>query len=162
MTTKAERAAASAERQQARAAAAAPAVAVPTETPEVTTQQKIDQYIQLRDYKTAADKEFKESMTRVNEAMKKLEGELMLALDSKGATSQQGASGTVYIRTQTSASVKDRNEFLKFVFASKNLELLDVRANKKIVRELGEQGTAVPGVNYTEMKQIGVRRGKES
>lgn len=129
---------------------------------EVTTQEKVEQYIQLRDYKKKADDEFKGSMTRVNEAMKKLEGELMAALDASGGTSQAGVSGTVYIKTQNSASVKDREEFLRFVFSTKNLELLDVRANKKIVRELGEQGTAVPGVNYTEIKQIGVRRGKES
>lgn len=127
-----------------------------------TMKLKIDQYVQLRDYKTKADSEFKESMTRVNEAMKKLEGEIMAGLDADGVESIRAATGTAYIKTQTSASVKDREEFLKFVFTTKNLELLDVRANKKIVRELGEQGTVVPGVNYTEIKQVGVRRGKES
>lgn len=123
---------------------------------------KVEQYVQLRDYKKQADTEFKESMTRVNEAMKKLEGELMKGLDAEGVESIRADTGTAYIKTQTSASVKDREEFLKFVFTTKNLELLDVRANKKIVRELGEQGTVVPGVNYTEIKQVGVRRGKES
>ena len=127
-----------------------------------TMQAKIDQYVQLRDYKKKADTEFKESMTRVNEAMTKLEGELMAGLDAQGVESIRATTGTAYIKTQTSATVKDREEFLRFVFGTKNLELLDVRANKKIVRELGEQGTAVPGVNYTEMKQVGVRRGKES
>ena len=129
---------------------------------ESTMKVKVEQYVQLRDYKKKADDEFKQSMTRVNEAMKKLEGELMKGLDEQGVESIRGTTGTAYIKTQTSASVKDREEFLKFVFTTKNLELLDVRANKKIVRELGEQGTAVPGVNYTEIKQIGVRRGKES
>lgn len=127
-----------------------------------TMKLKVEQYVQLRDYKKKADDEFKESMTRVNEAMKKLEGELMAGLDAEGVESIRGSTGTAYIKTQTSASVKDREEFLKFVFTTKNLELLDVRANKKIVRELGAQGTVVPGVNYTEIKQVGVRRGKES
>lgn len=131
-------------------------------TTETNTQTKIEQYIQLRDYKTKADKEFKESMTRVNEAMKKLEGELMGALDASGLSSAQSPSGTVYLKSQSSATVKDREAFLRFVFSTKNLELLDVRANKTIVRELGAAGTVVPGVNYSEIVQIGVRRGKES
>jgi len=130
-------------------------------TTETNPQEKIDQFVKLRDYKKDADAEFKKSMERVNKAMKKLEGELMKALDEYGVDSLSGNSGTVYIRTQNSASVKDRDEFLKFVFGTKNLELLDVRANKKIVRELGLQGTVVPGVTYTEIKQVGVRRGKE-
>lgn len=129
---------------------------------ESNMKVKVEQYVKLRDYKKKADDEFKESMTRVNEAMKKLEAELMKGLDEQGVESIRGETGTAYIKTQTSASVKDREEFLKFVFTTKNLELLDVRANKKIVRELGEQGTAVPGVNYTELKQVGVRRGKAS
>ena len=131
-------------------------------TTETNTQTKIEQYIQLRDYKTKADKEFKESMTRVNEAMKKLKGELMGALGASGLSSAQSPSGTVYLKSQSSATVKDREAFLRFVFSTKNLELLDVRANKTIVRELGAAGTAVPGVNYSEIIQIGVRRGKES
>lgn len=134
-----------------------------TETAPIETnpQEKINQYVKLRDYKKNADAEFKKSMERVNAGMKKLEGELMKALDDLGADSLSGDSGTVYIRTQNSASVKDRDEFLRFVFQTKNLELLDVRANKKIVRELGVQGTVVPGVTYTEVKQVGVRRGTE-
>ena len=125
-----------------------------------TMSTKVEQYVQLRDYKKQAESEFKESMTRVNEAMAKLEGELMAGLNAEGVESIRADTGTAYIKTQTSATVKDREEFLKFVFTTKNLELMDVRANKKIVRELGEQGTVVPGVNYTEVKQVGVRRGK--
>ncbi len=124
------------------------------------TQDKIKQYITLRDYKKKADAEFKESMERVNAAMRKLEAELMKDIEDSGGTSLSGAEGTVYIKTQSSATVKSREEFLRYVFETRNLELMDVRANKAIVRELGEKGTVVPGVNYTEMKQVGVRRGK--
>ena len=125
-------------------------------------QERIDSYVKLRDYKKEADALFKKSMERVNQAMTKLEGQLAKDLEDSGGTSLSGASGVVYFTTKSTASVKDRDEFLKFVFQTKNLELLDVRANKKIVRELGAEGTAVPGVTYTEIRQIGVRRGKES
>ena len=128
----------------------------------MNAQDRIDQYVKLRDYKKGADAEFKKSMERVNQALTKLEGELSKDLDASGSDSLAGEKGTVYFKTQSSATVKDRGAFLKFVFESKNLELLDARANKKIVRELGAEGTAVPGVTYTEIRQVGVRRGKES
>ena len=126
----------------------------------MNSQEKIEKYVKLRDYKKAADAEFKLSMARVNEAIAKLEAELMEDINESGGNSLSGPNGTAYIKTQTSASVKDREEFLKFVFTTKNLELLDARANKGIVRELGAKGTVVPGVTYTEVKQVGIRRGK--
>ncbi len=126
----------------------------------MNTQEKIEKYVKLRDYKKAADKEYKESMTRVNQAITKLEADLMEDIDASGGSSLSGKHGTAYIKTQCSATVKDREEFLRYVFKTKNLEILDVRANKTIVRELGAKGEVVPGVNYTEVKQVGIRRGK--
>ncbi len=126
----------------------------------MNTQEKVANYIRLRDHKKRADTEFKASMERVNAAMKKLEADLMADIQASGSTSIASKGGTVYIKTQSSASVKDRDEFFKFVFTTKNLELLDARANKAVVRELLLAGTVVPGVNYTEMQQIGVRKGK--
>jgi len=126
----------------------------------MNAQEKIANYIRLRDHKKAADSTFKQSMERVNAAMKKLEAELMKDIQASGGDSLSGEAGTVYIKTVSNASVKDRDEFLKFVFTTRNLEVLDVRANKAVVRELGDKGTVVPGVNYTEMKSVGVRRGK--
>lgn len=124
------------------------------------SQELIKQYVQIRDYKKNADAEFKKSMERVNQALVKLEARLMQDIEDSGGNSLSGDAGTVYIKTQSNASVKDRDAFLRFVFENKNLEVMDVRANKAVVRELGEQGTVVPGVNYTEVKQVGVRRGR--
>ena len=123
------------------------------------TQEKIGMYVKLREYKKRADDEFKLSMVRVNQAMTKLEAELMEDLNASGGKSISGDAGTVYIKTQNSASVKDRDAFLRYVFQTKNIELLDVRANKGIVRELSAKGEVVPGVSYTEIKQVGIRKG---
>ncbi len=129
--------------------------------PPATPQDRVKNFVRLRDYKKAADAEFKRSMKRVNDAMAKLEGELMKDLAASGGNSISGEAGVVYIKTVSTATVKDRSEFLRFALSStENLEALDVRANKKIVRELAEKGTVVPGVNYTELKSVGVRRGK--
>ena len=126
----------------------------------MNTQERISNYVRLREHKKKADAEFKRSMERVNAAMQKLEGELMKDIDASGGDSLSGPEGTVYTTTKSTASVKDRDAFLAFVFSTKNLEVLDVRANKAIVRELGTAGTVVPGVKYTECKVIGVRKGK--
>lgn len=126
----------------------------------MNTQEKIANYLRLRDHKKQADTEFKASMERVNAAMKKLEASLMTDIHASGGKSLSSDDGTVYIKTQSSASVKDRDAFFKFVFETKNLELLDARANKAVVRELQAEGTVVPGVNYTEMQHVGVRKGK--
>lgn len=126
----------------------------------MNTQERISNYIRLREHKKKADAEYKKSMERVNTAMVKLEGELMKDIDASGGDSLSGPEGTVYTTTKSTASIKDRDAFLRFVFTTKNLEVLDVRANKAIVRELSQQGTVVPGVNYTEVKVVGVRKGK--
>ncbi len=126
----------------------------------MNTQEKVANYIRLREHKKLADSQYKESMTRVNAAMKKLEAELMQDIADSGGTSLAGDHGTVYIKTMSSASVKDRDAFFRFVFDTKNLELLDARANKAVVRELHAKGTVVPGVNYTEVQTVGVRKGK--
>ncbi len=126
----------------------------------MTIQEKIANYVRLRDHKKLADAEYKTSMERVNAAMAKLEAELMADILASGSQSIAGDSGTVYLKTQSSASVKDRDAFFRFVFSTKNLELLDARANKAVVRELQAAGTVVPGVNYTEIQQVGIRKGK--
>lgn len=126
----------------------------------MNTQERIAAYVQLRDHKKAADSEFKKSMERVNAAMKKLEGELMKDIAASGGNSLSGPSGVVYTTVKSTASIKDRDAFLRFVFQTKNLEVLDVRANKTVVRELEAAGTVVPGIKYTEAKVIGVRKGK--
>ncbi|KKM92693.1 hypothetical protein LCGC14_1215920 [marine sediment metagenome] len=126
----------------------------------MNTQERISNYVRLRDFKKNADLEFKKSMARVNDAMKKLEGQLMKDIEASGGDSLSGERGTVYTTVKSNASIKDRDAFLRFVFQTKNLEVLDVRANKAIVRELSKAGTVVPGVNYTEVKIIGVRKGK--
>lgn len=126
----------------------------------MNAQEKIETFVKLRNYKKKASDEFKQSMTRVNMAIEKLEAELMEDIDASGGTSLSGVHGTAYIKTQSSATVKARDEFLQYVFMTKNLEILDVRANKTIVRELSAKGEVIPGVTYTEVRQVGVRKGK--
>lgn len=123
-------------------------------------KEKIKAYVRIRDKKTEMQDEFKIALKPLNEALLKLDNEFLKELNDTGAEALNTKEGTVYRIARSSVSVQNRDEFLKFVFDQENLELLDVKANKTVVRELAEEGTVVPGVKYSESIQIGVRRGK--
>lgn len=125
----------------------------------LTPALRVAAYIQLRDYKKSAEDEFKKSLKRVNEAMDKLEADLLNDLNQSGATSLSCDSGTVYKNMQTSATVEDRNAFLDFLLTNNLLEALDVKANKTFVKDyMEEHGHVVPGIKFTQLATVGVRR----
>lgn len=123
-----------------------------------TLATKVEQFIKLRDHKAKAKKAFDESMERINMAVTKLEGEILAGLQEIGAQNVKTEFGTAYINTQSSASVQDREVFEKWAQATGNTAVMDIRANKKAIRELLDEGVDVPGVNYSETITIGVRR----
>lgn len=124
-----------------------------------TLATKVEQYIKLRDYKTKAKKAFDDSMKRINEAVDKLDAEILGALQEQGLKNVRTEAGTAYINTMSSATVKDRPAFEKWAQATGNTGAMDIRANKAAIRELLNEGeTEVPGVAYSEHLTIGVRR----
>ena len=125
---------------------------------EATLDTKVRQFIKLRDHKTAAKKAFDQSMSRVNEAMTKLEGEILGTLQEQGLKNIKTEDGTAYQNTTATATVKDREAFEAWADETGNRGAMDIRANKKAIRELLDEGVEVPGVNYTERTTIGVRR----
>lgn len=123
-----------------------------------TLATKVEQFIKLRDHKTKAKKAFDQSMERINMAVEKLEGEILGALQDQGLQNAKSESGTAYIVTQSSATVKDRAAFEEWAQATGNMGAMDIRANKKAIREILDDGEEVPGVAYSETITIGVRR----
>lgn len=122
----------------------------------MNTQEKIEAYIRLRNHKKQAKDEFEKSLEKVNAAMEVLEGQLLADLDELGSESVRSKSGTVYKRVETSVSVEDKDTFKAFA-QDYDEALMDVRANKTVVRELTEAGVHVPGVKITQTTLIGVR-----
>ena len=120
---------------------------------------KVATYIKLRDYKKAKSDEFKKSMERVEQAMEKLEGELLRGLDAVGANSLASDMGTVYRKTEVSCSVEDPSAFRDFVEQNSSWAAIDLRANKTFVREMMEkEGITPPGIKVTSIINVGVRR----
>jgi hypothetical protein len=122
----------------------------------MNTQEKIEAYIRLRNHKKQAKEEFEKSLEKVNAAMEVLENQLLADLNELGSESVRSKSGTVYKRVETSVSVEDKEAFRAFA-EEYGPEIMDVRANKTVVRELTESGVTVPGVKITSTTLIGVR-----
>ena len=118
----------------------------------------IEKYVKIRDAKDAAKKAFTTSTKRMTDALTKLDGLILAALDKEGLESAPTDAGTAYKKSRSSCSVKDRDEFYNFAVSTGNLEAIDMKANPKIVRELMNGGVDVPGVKYSESIFIGVRR----
>lgn len=126
---------------------------------QLTPAERVAAYIRLRDYKKAAEEEFKKSLKRVNDAMEKLEGELLNDLNASGANSLSCDAGTVYKNTQLSATVENREAFREYVVKNDLWEAMDIKANKTFVKEFMErEGTPLPGVKVTQIATVGVRR----
>lgn len=126
---------------------------------KLTPAQKVAAYIKLRDYKKAAEDEFKLSLQRTVDAMEKLEAEMLDHLNQTGANSLACDDGTVYKNTQMSATVENREAFKSYCVQNDLWEAMDIRANKTFVREFMEKtGTPFPGVKVTTIATVGVRR----
>jgi len=127
---------------------------------QLTTDQKIQHYVTLREHKKQADKEFKKSMERVNAAMEKLENELLEDLEAEGVSSKTAKGiGTAYVRVVTNMTTEDRDEFLKYCLKNRELDAMDVRPNRTIIKEKSEKGEVIPGVKITQTRLLGIRKG---
>jgi hypothetical protein len=125
----------------------------------LTPAERVAAYVRLRDYKRAAEEEFKKSLSRVVEAMNKLEAELLNDLDTVGGNSLACDGGTVYKRIELSATVENREAFLGYCADNSVWEAMDIKANKTFVKDFMERnGASLPGVKVTQMATVGVRR----
>lgn len=126
----------------------------------MTTADMIEAYIKLRDHKKKCDEEYKKSMERVNSALNKLEVDLLQALDDDGTSSAKAKGvGTAYVRTVSNMTTEDREAFLKYCLSNRELDAMDIRPNKTIIKEKLAEGESVPGVKVTQTRVVGVRKG---
>lgn len=124
----------------------------------LTPEELIAYYVSIRDAKEKAAEAFKKETERMNAALAKLEGILQDKLDELGLESFNSAAGTAYTKMRNSCTVNDRETFYEWCVDNDELGAMDIKANAKAVRELLNEGVEVPGVKFTSMKTIGVRR----
>ncbi len=127
----------------------------------ITVERVIEKYIGTRDAIEAEKKLFDSRVSTLKALQEKREKWLMGALDKMGATSIKAPHGTVFIDWKDSATVADAGTFLAWVHEDwdERNTFLENRVSKTAVKQRLEDGeTPPPGVNYTKVKDVKVRR----
>lgn len=127
----------------------------------ITVEQVIEKYIETRDAIEAEKKLFDAKVADLKALQENREKWLMGALDKVGATSMKAPHGTVFIDWKDSAVVADAGTFLAWVYEDwdERNTFLENRVSKTAVKQRLEDGqTPPPGVNYTKVKDVKVRR----
>jgi hypothetical protein len=120
---------------------------------------RIKQYIQLRDKIKEVEAKHKEELKPYKQALETLSGVLLTHLQNIGGEGVRTQSGTVYVSEKKSASLADPAAFMDYVVSTERWDLLDRKANVTAVTDyISEFNAPPPGVNYSTMLTVGVRR----
>lgn len=120
---------------------------------------RIAQFVALRDKIKEMDKAHKEKMGPARETLDTLSGLLLDHLKSIGGDSVSTPHGTVYRTVKNSATLADGEAFWSYVVDNEAWDMVDKKANVVAVADYIEEHNAPPpGVNYTSMFTVGVRR----
>lgn len=112
----------------------------------------------LKAHKKSCDEEYKQSMKRTNEAIEKLEAQILDRFEREGLSSiKVPGVGTVYRKTQWSISVQDPEAYGAYL-EEFGYDTADVRANKTVIRKMIEEdGEAPPpGLKITMMNTLNI------
>jgi hypothetical protein len=141
-----------------------PVQEAPEADPESTLGKRLRQFIAIRDKISEVKKVQAEALKPFETAKAQLEAALTELLNIAGSDSQTVRGvGTVYRATESSATIADGEVFRQFVIESQSWDCVDWRANKTGVRAHIKAHQAVPpGVNFSQMQKIGVRRDSNS
>lgn len=119
----------------------------------------IDNYVKLRDKKKECDDAHSQRMAPLVAAMDQLEGAMLTMLNDTGQDSAKTAAGTVYRTTKQSASIADKDAFMRHVIGTEAWEFLDAKANvTAVAKTIEDTGEPPPGVNWSSRVIVGVRR----
>lgn len=116
-------------------------------------------YIAIRDRKAALKAKHAEELRPYDEALTKLEGQVLSIMFDTGMESIRTESGTAYKTTRTSVTIADKSAFMDYIKSHQDFEMLDVRANKTAVEGyLAEHQDLPPGVNIVRENAVNFRR----
>jgi len=120
----------------------------------------VEKYIQLRDKKAIADADHKAATAKMSVMLDRMEAMLLQQFDETGLESVKTKAGTAYKHIRTSATVADWDTFFgTFILENKAWEFLERRCNKTAVEQYRNTNEDLPpGINYTETREVGVRR----
>lgn len=129
------------------------------DSPTAKLDVLVKKYIELRDQKSVLKKKFDEDTAAIDGALERIEAYFMNQMNSQGLEALPTAEGVPYKQHQTSATVGEWSETLKFIIENKAWELLERRVSKDAVLAYKEaHGDVPPGVNWRERVVVNVRR----
>lgn len=119
----------------------------------------VEKYIALRDKKAALKRDYEAKVEAIDQMLDKVETLLLTNMQEQGVDSYKTPAGTAYKSVRASASVADRESFMRFIQETGEWSMLDVRANKTAVQEYREANNDLPpGVNWSEQIVVNIRR----
>lgn len=125
-------------------------------------EHRVTQYVKLRDKIREKEEAHKAEMKPFKDALEQLNGMLLDMLMKTGQDSAKTAAGTAYRKTKRSATIADGDAFRRHVIGTQDYDLIDWRANVKAVEAwVNENHEPPPGINYTTVFDVGVRRSNE-
>lgn len=128
----------------------------------LNVDQLVGLYVNLRDRIKKADEDHKTKMSPSKEMLQQINDQLLARLNAAGGESIKTSSGTTYRTTKATASISDSQAFRDYVIANELWDVLDWRANSTAVAEhIQEFGAEPPGIKYSTVFTVGVRRAGE-
>jgi hypothetical protein len=119
----------------------------------------IDTYVKARDRKKEVEDRHKEELRPIQKLMDTLSQRILNEFNELGMDSAKTDAGTAYRLIQTSATVADRDSFMRFVQQESAWDFLESRVSKKAVEEYVDlNGEVPPGVNVSRRVTVGIRR----
>lgn len=121
---------------------------------------RVAQYLKLRDMIKTKEDAHKEAIKPLKEALEKLNSVMLAQLNASGGDSVSTQFGTVYRTRKKSATIADMSLFWDWVTANGDFDFVDKKANATRVEEYinANGGQLPPGVNFSQIEQVGVRR----
>jgi hypothetical protein len=122
---------------------------------------RVGQFVKVRDLIAEIKERHKEELKKPTETLELLNSALLAHLIQVGADSVNiKGVGTVSRTTKKTASIEDMSAFWTFIVSQGLFEMVDKKANVPRVEEYMKEnnGSLPPGVNFSSIDRVGVRR----
>ena len=127
--------------------------------PTMDVNTNVDEYIRTRDEIRDIESRHKDELRPYKQKLEELGAVLLEQLQAVGGDGVRTKSGTVYVTEKKSASLADPSLFMDYVIQNSAWDLLDRKANVTAVTDyIAEHNAAPPGVNFSAVLTVGVRR----
>lgn len=131
------------------------------DTPEIKglPAQRLDEYVRIREKRRQLKRLYETEDLPYKETENLLLAWLLRYLTNNGLDNIKTPVGTAFLTTKVTASLRDPDEFMKYVIANNRFDLMDRKANTTAVRAfLKDQGELPPGANISSIQTVGVHK----